>query len=113
MSQFLITALWSTTDYDGNNLDDKFSVDDIPDDFQNKAQAICDTFLAKAKALNLFTEDELDDVDDTIDHDLWLTIHHHGVGFWDGDYEHGKALTKLADTFPELADELRESLKIE
>ena len=112
MSQFLITALWSTTDFDGNNLDDKFSVDDISEEFQDKAQAICDTFLAKAKALNLFTEEELNDDDDTIDHDLWLTIHHHGAGFWDGDYTHGDALTKLAQTFPELEDELREDLGV-
>ncbi len=110
MSQFLITALWSTTDYEGNNLDDKFSVDDISEEFQEKAQAICDTFLAKATALNLFTEQELEDEDDTIDHDLWLTIHGHGAGFWDGDYEHGDALTKLAKTFPELEDELRAEL---
>ena len=112
MSQFLITALWSTTDFDGNNLDDKFSVDNISEEFQDKAQAICDTFLAKAKALNLFTEEELNDDDDTIDHDLWLTIHHHGAGFWDGDYQHGDALTKLAQTFPELEDELREDLGV-
>lgn len=112
MSQFLITALWSTTDFDGNNLDDKFSVDDISEEFQDKTQAICDTFLAKAKALNLFTEEELNDEDDTIDHDLWLTIHHHGAGFWDGDYEHGDALTKLAQTFPELEDELRDDLRL-
>lgn len=112
MSQFLITALWSTTDFDGNNLDDKFSVDDISEEFQDKAQAICDTFLAKAKALNLFTEEELNDEDDTIDHDLWLTIHRHGAGFWDGDYEHGDALTKLAQTFPELEDELINDLGV-
>lgn len=110
MSQFLITALWSTTDYDGNNLDDKFSVDDLSEEFQNKCQAVCDTFLAKAKALNLFTEEELEDENDTIDHDLWLTMHGHGAGFWDGDYEHGDALTKLAKTFPELEDELRAEL---
>lgn len=110
MSQFLITALWSTSGTTCENLDDKYSVDDIPQEFQDKCQAICDTFLAKAKALNLFTEEELNDVNDTIDHDLWLTIHHHGAGFWDGDYEHGDALTKLAHTFPELEDELRNEL---
>jgi hypothetical protein len=112
MSQFLITALWSTTDFDDNNLDDNFSVDDISEEFQVKAQAICDTFLAKAIALNLFTEEELNDEDDTIDHDLWLTIHHHGAGFWDGDYEHRDALTKLAETFPEIEDELRNDLGV-
>lgn len=110
MSQFLITALWSTTNYEDNNLDDIYSVDDIPQEFQDKCQAICDTFLAKAKALNLFTEEELKDEDDTIEHDLWLTMHGHGAGFWDGDYEHGDALTKLAKTFPELEDELRAEL---
>lgn len=110
MSQFLITALWSTTDFDGNYLDDKFTVDDIPEQFQDKCEKICSDFLEKAIALNLFTNEELEDENDTIDHDLWSTMHHHGAGFWDGDYKNGKELTKLARTFPELVDELRELL---
>jgi hypothetical protein len=110
MSQFLITALWSTSGYNIENLDDKFSVDDIPREFQDKCQAIVDVFISKANALNLFTEEELIDENGTIEHNLWLTIHHHGAGFWDGDYEHGDALTNLAYTFPELEDELRELL---
>lgn len=105
MSQFLITALWSTYDFNDVPLDDNFSVEDIPQEFQDKCQAIVDVFMSKAEMLNLFTEEELN-YTDTIEHDLWLTIHHHGSGFWDGDYKHGDALTKLADTFPELEDEL-------
>lgn len=108
MSQFLITALWSTSGTTCENLDDNFSVNDLSQDFQNKCQAICDTFRAKAIQMNLFTETELEN--DTIEHDLWLTMHGHGAGFWDGDYEHGDALTKLAKTFPSLEDKLRAEL---
>lgn len=109
MSHFLITALWSTSGSTVENLDDKFSVDDIPKEFKDKCNAIVDVFISKAKMLNLFTEYELKDRSN-IEHNLWLTIHHHGSGFWDGDYEHGKLLTDLAHTFPELEDELRELL---
>lgn len=109
MSHFLITALWSTSGSTVENLDDKFSMDHIPKEFQDKCNAIVNVFIAKAKTLNLFTELELKDINN-IEHNLWLTIHHHGSGFWDGRYVHGEALTKLSHTFPELEDELREVL---
>jgi hypothetical protein len=109
MSYFLETALRSTSGYNIENLDDKFSVDDIPQDFQDKADAIVDVFIEKATRLGLFTDFELMD-SSNIEHDLWLTMHGHGAGFWDGDYEHGDALTKLAKTFPKLEDKLRDLL---
>lgn len=110
ISHFLTTALWSTSGTTCENLDDKFDLDDLSEEFQTKCQAICDTFLDKAKQMDLFTEEELEDKDDTIEHDLWLTMHGHGAGFWDGDYKHGDELTKLAKSFPNLEDELRYEL---
>ena len=109
MSQFLITALWSTSGTTCENLDDKFRLEDLSEEFQAKCDAVADVFIEKAIALNILTDFELMD-SETIEHDLWLTIHGHGAGFWDGDYEHGEALTKLAETFPELEDELRAEL---
>jgi hypothetical protein len=104
--EFLVTALWSTTGYDDEHLDSKFSVDDVPQEFVDKCQSVCDDFMAKAS--HLFTEDEIDA--SAIEHDLWLTIHGHGAGFWDGDYEKGDELTEIAKSFQELEDELREAL---
>ena len=109
MSQFLITALWSTSGTTCENLDDKFGLEDLSEEFQNIAGCIPDVFISKAIAMGLLTNIELGDLE-TIEHDLWLTMHGHGAGFWDGDYEHGEALTKLAKTFPELEDELRAEL---
>lgn len=103
---YLVTALWSTKDYDGKNLDDSYAVTDISEEFKAQAQKDCDNFYAKAQ--NLFTERELDF--EQIGHDFWLTRHHHGAGFWDGDYKNGEALTKLAQQFSEVEDQLRESV---
>jgi len=35
-------------------------------------------------------------------HDFWYTRNEHGTGFWNGDYEEGDALTKIADSFGEV-----------
>lgn len=40
-----------------------------------------------------------------IAHDFWLTRHHHGAGFWDGDYlpsSLGDRLTEISQEFDEL-----------
>ena len=78
----LETALWSTLDFDGAGmLDAKFSISDIPIEFQVKCQNELNDFLNKAT--HLFTEDELNE--SPIGHDFWLTVHGHGAGFWEGD----------------------------
>lgn len=103
----LETALWSTTDYDGNNLDDsKYSDYEPSEEFTAKCEAIMSEFMIKA--LPLFTQEELDQ--GHIEHDLWLTIHGHGAGFWDGDYEKGDELTAICKELGELEDELREDM---
>lgn len=106
--ELLVTALWSTTDWEGENLDAKFSVDDVPQEFIDKCQVLCNDFMSKAS--RFLTQDEIDA--GHIEHDLWLTLHHHGAGFWDGDYKKGDELTKIAQSFQELEDELREVLSV-
>ena len=107
--QFLITALWSTSGNTCENLDDEYSVNDIPEDFKRMCQIHVDMFIEKAQDLNLFTDKELEDTS-TIEHDLWLTIHGHGAGFWDGDYKKGRELTELVKSLKlsYLQDELRD-----
>lgn len=99
------TALWSTTGYEGDELDSRYSVDDISEDFKELLESIIIKFMVDANCL--LTEDEL--AINPIGHDLWLTIHRHGAGFWDGDYEKGDELTALCRQFEKL--ELEERLR--
>lgn len=118
----LETALWSTMDYfdespddgpygpDTFHLEDAFSVSDIPLEFQVKCQNYLNDFIDRARPL--FTEEELNE--SPIGHDFWLTLHGHGAGFWDGDYESGDEITeivrKMRNERGELEDELRDVL---
>ena len=93
----LETALWSTIDYENGDLmlDARYSIDDISEDFKEKCQDVINKFILDAT--DHLTQDELDH--SPIGHDLWLTIHRHGAGFWDGDYENGEKLTELCDHY--------------
>jgi hypothetical protein len=110
INSFLETALWSTCGFEDDcvNLDDKYCIDDVSDSFKETCQKVCDDFMATAS--HLFTEDEIDR--GHIEHDLWLTMHGHGAGFWDGDYENGEQLTEIAKQMGELEDALREDLHV-
>lgn len=111
---FLITALWSTSDYcegdenENDNLDKRYTVDDISENFKRDSQKLCDDFMNAAR--EYFTSEELEN-ETTIGHDLWLTIAGHGAGFWDGDYEQGDKLTEIAKSLSsDLSDELNEDI---
>jgi hypothetical protein len=92
--QYLCTALWSSTDFDGAPFDRDYSVTDFSEDAAKQAQADLDKFLEKCG--DLTDGFKLDDVV----HDFWLTRNHHGAGFWDGDYgDVGDELTKIAHAF--------------
>lgn len=95
---YLETALWSSTDVDGEPLDSNFSIDDFSVEAIEKAKKDTTDFFEKAGAL-------LDDYDyETVMHDFWLTRNRHGAGFWDGDYKEsdGEKLTELSHSFGEL-----------
>ena len=94
LDNMLETALWSTIDYENGEsmLDAKYSIEDISEEFKEKCQSVINKFLLDAT--DYLTQDELDH--SPIGHDLWLTIHRHGAGFWDGDYENGEKLTELS-----------------
>lgn len=106
----LNTLLWSSTDADGEPLDE--------DPYEPTAELVARVasdwrrFIAAAEALGF---DPLEhrarainsaegDVLDYAAHDFILTRNHHGAGFWDGDWREpwGKVLTDLADSFGEL-----------
>jgi hypothetical protein len=109
VDSFLETALWATHDYTKEEteshdemLDATYSIYQVSDEFRAVCQTVLDDFYTKA--IHLFTEDELNE--SPIEHDLWLTMHGHGAGFWDGDYEQGDALTTIANTMSDLEVDL-------
>lgn len=105
---YLITALWSSTDSDGEPLDKGFSIHDLSDEAKHKAQKDCSEFLDKAYEL-ISAAIETGEVKSGPDfdewgraaHDFWLTRNGHGAGFWDGDWPepYDQKLTDIAKSF--------------
>jgi hypothetical protein len=99
VQQYLETALWSSTDEDGEPLDKSYSVTDLSADTIKQAREDCRAFIAA-------NEDTLDAVPADYSqhaHDFWLTRNHHGAGFWDRGYGlAGDVLTKAAHAFGEV-----------
>lgn len=96
--QYIETALWSSVDDDGNDLDSLYSMHDLSTEAMNRVETDLMHFQNKAGSL-------LDGLDlETVAHDFWLTRNGHGAGFWDGDYQKttGEALTALAHSFGEV-----------
>ncbi len=109
LSGYMTAALWSSLAEDaprgGENLDENYSVEDIHPDTVADMKADCEAFLLRCAEAGY----DLSAFDpSTVGHDFWLTRHHHGSGFWDGDYDTeahpklGDALTEIAQTFPEV-----------
>ncbi len=95
-TQYLITALWSSIDDDGEPLDNKYGLADIAPETLAKMSADCQKFLAKYK--DMVAEDL-----GRAGHDFWLTRNHHGAGFWSSDWRDdiGKTLTAASHRFGE------------
>ena len=101
---YLEAVLWAETDGD-DPLDSKYEIEHITKD--SIKQAKYDIYAFMKKALDLFTYEELKDPDQ-IGHDLHLTRHGHGSGFWDGDYKNGEDLTKICEKMGSVNVLLRE-----
>lgn len=105
---YIVTALWSSNDEDGNPLDRDHSHTDL------HPEAIA----RMAEDCRKFQEDNADTLTDAIatgdvvcgpdfeeygraGHDFWLTRNGHGCGFWDGDWPepYAQALTDAAEAF--------------
>lgn len=99
--QYLRTALWSTTDDDGNPLDRSYDISDFSIDSIKVAQSELDKFLDLA--LPLIPEDSPFTWED-LTHDFWLTRNRHGAGFWDGEYPEplSTQLTNISHQFSEI-----------
>lgn len=103
LASYIETALWSSTDDQGEPLDAEYDWTDFAEGELDKAERDIDSFMNQA---NSFLPDDFYDEHDseTVIHDFWLTRNRHGAGFWDGDYEKsvGEKLTKLSHKFGEV-----------
>ena len=96
MTDYLVCVLWSSTDDDGNPLDDNYGVEDI-----NTSDV-----MQHEKQLEDFIEANWDDISEAdldleqVAHDFWLTRNGHGTGFWDrGLGEVGERLSAAAKVY--------------
>jgi len=100
-TQYIATALWSSTDEStpegGEPLDKNYTIDDLSFEALEQAREDCRRFLEMSGDV-VYTYDT-----DQAGHDFWLTRNGHGAGFWDGDYleEDGKLLTEISKIFGE------------
>lgn len=81
---YLVCALWSSVEDEGNPLGDNYSIDDLAPEAAAQAEEECKDFLLHN------TADILDAIDTKLGytwssagHDFWLTRCGHGAGFWD------------------------------
>jgi hypothetical protein len=105
---YIIAALWSSVDDDGEPLDARFSADDLAPETVAKMSADCARFqaenaalLAEVAPMHVYHPDA-ETPDASAGHDFWLTRNRHGAGLWDRGYgDTGKQLTDAAHTFGE------------
>ncbi len=73
-------ALWSSTDVEGEPLDDIYTRDDLADSALASMREDVVDFLDSLErdAVDVSSLD-----DSQLGHDFWLTRNHHGAGFWD------------------------------
>jgi len=98
LNEYVIAALWSSTDGQGIPLDDSFTISDIDKNSIKEMESDCTAFLSKSK--DILERVGLDD--SQVAHDFWFSRNGHGSGFWDhGLGEDGEELTKIAKSFGE------------
>ena len=106
LEHYLIAALWSSTDENGQPLDDNYSIDDIDTQCKELASNEITCWLQYCNELRLidpFIEhynDSVQHIEARLGHDFWLTRNGHGAGFWDrGLGQLGNQLTTATKTF--------------
>lgn len=79
LRSYVACALWSSTDDQGEPLDDGRDIDDLPAETLAKMRDdVADFVFGNSRDLNRSTLEE-----SQIGHDFWLTRNGHGAGFWD------------------------------
>jgi hypothetical protein len=94
---YIACALWSSTDEDGDSLD-QYDESDLSDDTLSEMESDCADFI-EANA-SLLEQSGLSA--EQAGHDFWLTRNRHGAGFWDrGLGKVGEQLTEAAHVYGE------------
>ena len=97
--QYMETALWSSTDQNGDPLDYQCTIDDISSETRSQMTADCARFIADN--MQLLNQVPAGYTSSDAGHDFWLTRCGHGAGFWDGDCAPvGDQLTEACKAFP-------------
>lgn len=104
-AQLIETLLWSSTDDDGNELDDR----EVSEELRDKPEAGFADFMERASWVPGFQgEDHFlgsRTLGSQLEHDYVMTRNHHGVGFWEkSDWEpiYGEALTQICHEMGEI-----------
>jgi hypothetical protein len=84
---YAVAALWSSTDDDGEPMDDNHTLDDLAPEAIQTMKGDCTIFAQQN--IELLHKSGL--TLEQIGHDFWLTRNRHGVGFWD------RGLCKVGD----------------
>jgi hypothetical protein len=80
---YVETALWASTDEDGQPLDTDGPLTDLPTETVR-------ALLTDAADFYRANFDVVSDDASQAGHDFWLTRNGHGAGFWDGDWPEGE-----------------------
>lgn len=100
---YIETALWSSTDDQGEPLDGNYSIADISKECLDKMVEDCKTFQeANEKWIGKrYCKKYSETPEIRAGHDFWLTRCGHGAGFWDGDWTEkaGEALTESSKSY--------------
>lgn len=96
LSAYLETAVWSSSDDDGNSLDNDYDVDAFTQKAVAEAKKDCKAFLDAYGDLMFQASPDFAQHG----HDFWLTRNGHGAGFWDRGYGAlGDELSKAAKVY--------------
>lgn len=97
LTHYVATALWSSTDDDGEPMDGTYTADDLAPETMLALRNDLAGFVDGIESDGIEWRDEWSP--DQLAHDLWLTQNHHGAGFWDRGKALGDKLTEWAHSF--------------
>lgn len=99
---YIICALWSTTDYANDPLDNCHDASDIHPDTLAKMSKDCDDFreLVSEDLARAYAQRKIPYSYEYAGHDFWLNRNRHGAGFWDRGFGRlGERLSDAAHTY--------------
>lgn len=101
LSDYLSSALWTSEDENGGQLDSIYDVTAFTDEAVYKAKINCDNF-RKASEWQLFGGEWGESDAEDAGHCFWLSHNGHGSGFFERDLPGAQLLQEAARRFQEL-----------